>query len=71
MAQSQVAQSARILPRVVRPEGTRPHLGALLLGWYTDDGELIYAGRVGTGMSVKVLADLRSRLDPLPARRRL
>ena len=47
------------------PEGSRPHLGALLLGFYTDDGKLIYAGRVGTGMPVKVLADLRRRLDPL------
>ena len=47
------------------PEGSRPHLGALLLSYYTDDGKLIYAGRVGTGMPVKVLADLRSRLDPL------
>jgi DNA ligase D-like protein (predicted ligase) len=46
------------------PEGTRPHLGALLLGYYTNDGKLIYAGRVGTGVPVKVLADLR-RLDPL------
>jgi ATP-dependent DNA ligase len=36
-----------------------------LLGYYTDDGKLIYAGRVGTGMPVKVLADLRRRLDPL------
>ena len=33
------------------PEGSRPHLGPLLLlGYYTDDGNLIYAGRVGTGM---------------------
>jgi DNA ligase D-like protein (predicted ligase) len=47
------------------PEGARPHLGALLLGYYTDDGKLIYAGRVGTGMSVKALVDLRRRLDPL------
>jgi DNA ligase D-like protein (predicted ligase) len=47
------------------PEGSRPHLGALLLGYYDDDGKLIYAGRVGTGMPVKVLADLRRRLDPL------
>jgi DNA ligase D-like protein (predicted ligase) len=47
------------------PEGTRAFLGALLLGYYTDDGKLIYAGRVGTGMPVKVLADLRRRLDPL------
>ena len=47
------------------PEGSRPHLGALLLGYYTDDGKLIYAGRVGTGMPVKVLADLLRHLDPL------
>jgi ATP-dependent DNA ligase len=47
------------------PEGSRPHLGALLLAYYTDDGELIYAGRVGTGMPVRVLADLRRQLDPL------
>jgi DNA ligase D-like protein (predicted ligase) len=47
------------------PEGSRPHLGALLLGFYSDDGKLIYAGRVGTGMPDKVLADLRRRLDPL------
>jgi bifunctional non-homologous end joining protein LigD len=50
------------------PEGTRPHLGALLLGYYTDDGKLIYAGRVGTGMADKVLADLRRRLEPLARR---
>ena len=47
------------------PEGSRPYLGALLLGYYTDDGRLIYAGRVGTGMPDKVLADLRRRLEPL------
>ena len=47
------------------PEGTRPHLGALLLGYYTDDGKLIYAGRVGTGMPIKVRADRRRRLDPV------
>jgi ATP-dependent DNA ligase len=40
-------------------------ISALLLGYYTDDGKLIYAGRVGTGMPDKVLADLRRRLEPL------
>jgi len=44
---------------------SRPHLGALLLGYYTDDGKLFYAGRAGTGMSDKVLAHLRRRLEPL------
>jgi DNA ligase D-like protein (predicted ligase) len=47
------------------PEGSRPHLGALLLGYYTDEGKLVYAGRVGTGMSHKVLRELRRLLEPL------
>jgi ATP-dependent DNA ligase len=47
------------------PEGSRPHLGALLLGYYAEDDKLIYAGRVGNGMPDRVLADLRRRLDPL------
>ena len=32
------------------PEGSRHRIGALLLGYYTLDGKLIYAGRAGTGM---------------------
>jgi bifunctional non-homologous end joining protein LigD len=47
------------------PEGTRPYLGALLLGYCTDDAKLVYAGRVGTGMPDEVLADLLRRLQPL------
>ncbi len=46
-------------------EGSRPYLGALLLGYYADDGKLIYAGRIGTGMPEKILKDLRRRLEPL------
>jgi ATP-dependent DNA ligase len=33
------------------PEGRRPYLGSLLLGYYTPAGDLIYAGRAGTGMN--------------------
>src|SRR4051812_22157976 len=33
------------------PEGSRPHLGALLLAYYAPDGRLVYAGRAGTGMN--------------------
>ena len=48
------------------PEGTRHRIGALLLGYYTpNDGKLIYAGRVGTGMSVAELERLYGRLQPL------
>jgi hypothetical protein len=32
------------------PEGSRHRIGALLLGYYTPDGKLIYAGRAGTGL---------------------
>jgi ATP-dependent DNA ligase len=37
----------------------------LLLGYYTPDGKLIYAGRVGTGMSDAELERLWRRLLPL------
>jgi hypothetical protein len=30
------------------PEGSRHRIGALLLGYYTPDGKLVYAGRAGT-----------------------
>jgi bifunctional non-homologous end joining protein LigD len=33
------------------PEESRPHIGAPLLGYYTDDGRLRYAGRAGTGFT--------------------
>jgi hypothetical protein len=47
------------------PEGARPLLGALLLGYYEPDGRLIYAGRVGTGIPVKTFIMLHERLRPL------
>jgi ATP-dependent DNA ligase len=69
VAQSQSADRQEfVLVGWSDPEGSRPHVGALLLGYYTDDGKLTYASPVGTGMPVKVLADLRCRLDP-PARK--
>ena len=47
------------------PEGSRHLVGSLLLGYYDPEGRLIYAGRVGTGMSVETLAMLHERLAPL------
>ena len=47
------------------PEGSRHRIGALLLGYYTPDGKLIYAGRAGTGMPVAELERLWQRLRPL------
>lgn len=47
------------------PEGSRHRIGSLLLGYYTPDGKLIYAGRVGTGMAVAELERVWQRLLPL------
>ena len=47
------------------PEGSRHRIGSLLLGFYTRDGDLIYAGRVGTGMTVAELERVYRRLEPL------
>ena len=47
-----------------RPEGSREHFGALLLGVH-ENGALRYAGKVGTGFTAASLAALARRLRPL------
>jgi DNA ligase D-like protein (predicted ligase) len=47
------------------PEGRRPYLGALLLGYYDPAGRLIYAGRAGTGIDTAELERLWRKLQPL------
>jgi bifunctional non-homologous end joining protein LigD len=51
------------------PSGSRSHFGALLLGYYSDDGKLHYAGRAGTGFSETELKRLASVLRPLEVQR--
>ena len=46
------------------PQGTRVGLGALLVG-YHEVGELVYAGKVGTGFDTRMLLDLRARFDAI------
>jgi bifunctional non-homologous end joining protein LigD len=46
------------------PEGSRIGIGALLAGVH-EDGRLVYAGKVGTGFSERVLRDLTKRLRGL------
>jgi bifunctional non-homologous end joining protein LigD len=48
-----------------KPQGSRQYLGSLLLGYYTKDGRLIYAGRAGSGMDDKTLKRLHGVLKPL------
>jgi DNA ligase D-like protein (predicted ligase) len=47
------------------PQGSRTHFGALLLGYYDQQGRLIYAGKVGTGFSEATLASLGGSLRDL------
>ena len=47
------------------PEGSRPHLGALVLAYHDDADRLVYAGRVVTGMSGSELRRLHEALQPL------
>jgi ATP-dependent DNA ligase len=46
------------------PQGGRVGLGALLVG-QREDGELVFAGKVGTGFDTRLLLDLRARLDAM------
>jgi bifunctional non-homologous end joining protein LigD len=47
-----------------RPEGSRQHFGALLVGAW-ERGALRYAGKVGTGFAGRTLADLMKQFAPL------
>jgi|SRR6185437_1714368 len=46
------------------PAGSRVGFGALLVGYYRD-GDLVYAGKVGTGYDQRTLVALRQQLDLL------
>jgi bifunctional non-homologous end joining protein LigD len=47
------------------PRKSREHIGALLLGYYDADGQLVYAGHTGTGFSRRTLLDTHRRLQRL------
>jgi len=46
------------------PQGARVGLGALLVGYY-ENGDLVFAGKIGTGFDTKLLLNLRTRLDAI------
>lgn len=50
------------------PNGSRPGIGALLVGVYDADGKLRYSGKVGTGFDHRSLEQLKARLEPLRRR---
>jgi bifunctional non-homologous end joining protein LigD len=59
-----VADQELVIGGFTEPGGSRRGFGALLVGYF-EDGEFVYAGKVGTGYNENTLADLRQRLDRL------
>ena len=47
------------------PRGSRVGFGALLLGHYDEGGDLVYAGKVGTGFGTRLLRSMHDRLNAL------
>jgi bifunctional non-homologous end joining protein LigD len=51
-----------VIAGYTKPEGSRLGFGALLLGYYNEKGELVYAGKVGTGFTTQSLRELAAEL---------
>lgn len=47
------------------PQGSCTGFGGLLVGYYDERGELVYAGKVGTGFNEQMLGDLLKRMQAL------
>ena len=54
------AEQELVIGGFTAPKGSRTEFGALLVGYY-EDGDLRYAGKVGTGFDRETLADLGRR----------
>jgi DNA ligase D-like protein (predicted ligase) len=59
-----VAEQELVIGGYTEPAGSRTDFGALLVGYY-EDGELRYAGKVGTGYTAQTLRELGTRLRRL------
>lgn len=59
-----VANQELVIGGYTEPTGSRPALGALLVGYY-DHGQLVYAGKVGTGFDDRMLRQLHGQLSEL------
>jgi bifunctional non-homologous end joining protein LigD len=58
------AEQELVIGGFTAPQGSRTDFGALLVGYY-EDGELSYAGKVGTGFDQATLRELGGRLRGL------
>lgn len=53
-----------VIAGFTEPRGSRKDFGSLVLGAY-EDGELVFIGHAGGGLSARKLQDIRARLTPL------
>jgi bifunctional non-homologous end joining protein LigD len=60
-----VRQQEVIVGGYTDPQAGMRGFGALLAGYYDDDGKLQFAGGVGTGFSDELIRDLKSRMNAL------
>jgi bifunctional non-homologous end joining protein LigD len=60
-----IARQEFVIGGFTDPEGSREGIGALLIGFYDKNHDLIFAGKVGTGFTQKGARELRKRLDRL------
>lgn len=59
-----VAQQELVIGGFTEPHGSRVGFGALLVGYY-DNGDFIYAGKVGTGYDEETLKRLHNQMKKL------
>lgn len=57
-------QQEMVIGGFTDPKGGRIGIGALLCGYF-DGKNLVYSGKVGSGFTANILADLREKLDKL------
>lgn len=56
--------SEAIIAGYTEPKGSRKHFGAVILGRYNKEGELIYIGHAGTGFTEGRLKELSEKMRP-------
>src|SRR5262249_49508679 len=63
-----IARQEFIIGGFPDPEGSRVGIGALLIGVRGDQGELVFAGKVGTGFTQASARALRKQLEAIEQR---
>jgi bifunctional non-homologous end joining protein LigD len=57
-----VSEQEFVIGGYTPPQGARKHFGAILVGYY-ENRKLVFAGKVGTGFSAKLLAALHKKFE--------